>query len=191
MLMRYVAASIIRDIQWSRHLSHVFAAVLDTGATLIFNLMLNTNTPSICQRLSPSDGHSGNGGEIVSDSALGSMVGGEGMSRCISFCASDASLALLCSDGKDLLTFKMPQTLLSRSTNDSSNPVNAKGDSSTSSKSMNNKKQMNKKKVSKIDLNDSTGSDKTKTTVLPNGKKGYNDSEFLEEVERLRKIFRL
>lgn len=90
--MHYVAESTIRDVKWSPFFGNILALMLEDGRLLIFNLALNKFKP-ICVQL------------LVDHSDLAPPYG------CISFCPTNAYLILICANGHDLTTYKIPQSV--------------------------------------------------------------------------------
>ncbi|MES1902066.1 MAG: cytoplasmic dynein with WD40 domain, partial [Paramarteilia canceri] len=91
-ILTYSADSAIRDIKWSKFYSNLLAILLDDGKCLIFNFALDKQNPCCVQLLcdQPSSGPKLNS---------------------IDFCPNSSKILLACTNGHDLTTFKIPQTM--------------------------------------------------------------------------------
>ena len=95
--MEYTCEAAIRDVKWSMHHFNLFTIILDNAVALLFNLLKSKCSPSCRQLLSDISNSKDNQTAVFEE--------------CLSFSPQNPNLLLVCSNGKDVMTYKIPNVL--------------------------------------------------------------------------------
>ena len=102
-IIKHTTSSQIKDVKWSPFYATIFACLLENGQAVIFNLALDKFVPKCIQSL------------------VDTAEDAQPPKNSISFCRSNSRLILMCVNGRDVITFKIPESMISGTASSSHN----------------------------------------------------------------------